>query len=68
MAFYFCGEKTPFCYGMLFWFKSVETILYQITQKHLYAEITCLMIQTTIFTFINNGRIKIAVLPRCVVS
>ena len=33
MAFYFCGEKTPFCYGMLFWFKSVETILYQITPK-----------------------------------
>ena len=33
MDFYFCGEKTPFCYGMLFWFKSVETILYQITPK-----------------------------------
>ena len=33
MAFYFCCEKTPFCYGMLFRFKSVETILYQITPK-----------------------------------
>ena len=32
-GFLFCGEKTPFCYGMLFWFKLVETILYQITPK-----------------------------------
>jgi len=30
---FFCGEKTPFCYGMLFWLKSVETILYQFTPK-----------------------------------
>ena len=31
----------------------------KLPQKHVYAEITYLMIQTTIFTFINIGRIKL---------
>ena len=58
MAFYFCGEKHHFVIVCCFGLSQLKQFFIKLPQKHLYAEITYLMIQTTIFTFINNGRIK----------
>jgi len=55
---FLCWKKHHFVMVCCFGLSLLKQSLIKLPQKHLYAEITYLMIQSTIFTFINNGRIK----------